>query len=276
MPIPVTPRFAELLQKGQQSQSREQMTHTQSATQESNKPTTVVPDPFDKEANSLESLTGPSDIIPEAVYKLTGSELTSFLAGFLSPTQMIKGGAKKVQKLVEGQDVYRWTATPNPEILSRRFEHPGNEFGMHVGTDRSPGEYMSRDYRGFVDESGMLKMKSKVNKPLWLPDTNGGWHPELVVDSIITGRLQGNVKFSDQGLRKLYKEQKTWRDWQDSNEPNWTKELHMQKIEEYTKRVQKIIKEEGYDHISYKNTAEGNLGVESAIIFDRNDVELIK
>lgn len=184
--------------------------------------------------------------------------------------------------LIKGQSIYRGTSVKKvPESISRRFDEPAHEFGTHVSVDPKTAELMQYNYDTGVKGS-IVNLESKVSKPLKLPDTHGTWPPDAVISSIRQETNRGNIRFSNENINKLKELQK---EFETKTEDFFVKnktytseqfEKYKEKLDsEYAKKTQRIIKEEGYDHISYINKKEG-AEVESAIIFDRSDVEVKK
>lgn len=157
--------------------------------------------------------------------------------------------------LVKGQLIGRGTkVAPNLDIVSRRFEQPGPEFGVHVSTNPEVPELMQYNYRTGA-KGGIIEGKSGVEKPLVLPDTGGRWEPNIVYNSILTEAQKGTIKFPEQRLKEL---------------DSIVKQHASADIDTNTaaKKMQEIIKKAGYDHISYINMREGAPS-ESAILFDK-------
>jgi hypothetical protein len=188
-----------------------------------------------------------------------------FAGGFggLTYRQMISRGTETAKEVFD------------EKILSRRLTEPGNEGGMHVTVDRNTSEPMMYNYD--TGEKGThITMKSNVRSPYWVEDTGGTWTPAQMIQQISKANLNpnGTKKLSDKAIAKL---NKIYRDYDEAiGGDRMTVPLNkLSQIEnKYNKEVQKVLKDNGYDHISYINKREGE-PVESAIIFDREDVEFL-
>jgi len=311
--IPISSRFAEQLGIAQKKQDQQQMTHTRASTQDDKSWDQNLYEKSDIYRSIKDAYTAPmraweGNIDP---YSDQGVLEALNLAG-VGLTGSIPGGGTGpgTMNLIRGQKVFRFTntggggyipglgkvlreITPDVKNISRRFADPGEEFGTHVGTDRSAAEDISRDIRGFVDENGMLTMASKVEKPYWVEDTGGTWNPTQVVETLLNrvgahldtiknkGSLSPSAKKQLIEISNKYLDYK--RAWDEPTgvlssvaKPGMTQPEYVAALDtKYNKQIQKILKDEGFDHISYINTREGN-PVESAILFDREDVELLQ
>lgn len=289
--IPISSRFAEKLGIAQEKQDQQQMTHTKSSTQTVN---------YEDEQKKALSLTPWPNLESAPSGDLKDKAVD--LAMDLNPI----GGALN---LIRGQKVFRFTSTggtetipglgkvmkeitPDTKNISRRFADPGEEFGTHVGTDRSAAEHISREERGFVDENGILTLASKVEKPYWVEDTGGSWNPTQTVEALLNRvgpnldsmRNKGNLsKSAKEQLIEISNKYLYYKNAWDKEDgvlssiakPGMSQLDYVAALDtKYNKQIQEILKKEGFDHISYINTREGN-PVESAILFDRKDVDFI-
>ncbi len=313
--IPISSRFAEKLGIAQEKQDQQQMTHTKASTQEDKSWDQTLYEKSDIYRSIKDAYTAPmrawkGEIDP---YSDQGVMEALNLAG-VGMGGSIPGGSTSpgALNLIRGQKVFRFTSTGGKEFvpglgkvlkeitpdlkgISRRFADPGEEFGTHVGTDRSAAEHISREQRGFVDENGMLTLASKVEKPYWVEDTGGAWNPDQVV-YVLTKRVGPNLdgmtlkdkgRLSKPAIEQLYKIQRDYKKYKEAwdkedgvlssiTKPGMKQEDYVAALDtKYNKQIQEILKKEGFDHLSYINTREGN-PVESAILFDREDVELIE
>ena len=310
--IPISSRFAEKLGIAQEKQNQQQMTHTRSSTQEDKSWDQTLYEKSDIYRSIKDAYTAPirawrGEIDP---YSDEGVMEAINLAG-VGLTGSIPGGSTGpgTMNLIRGQKVFRFTDTGGTEIIpglgrvlkeitpdlkniSRRFADPGEELGMHVGTDRSAAEHISREKRGFVDEKGILTMASKVEKPYWVEDTGGSWNPTQTVEALLNrvgpnldsmrnkGNLSKSAKEQLIEISNRYLDYKNAWDKEDGvlssiAKPGMSQSDYVAALDtKYNKQIQEILKKEGFDHISYINTREGN-PVESAILFDRKDVDFI-
>lgn len=313
--IPISSRFAEKLGIAQKKQDQQQMTHTQSSTQDDKSWDQNLYEKSDIYRSIKDAYTAPmraweGNIDP---YSDQGVLEALNLAG-VGLAGSIPGGSTGpgTMNLIRGQKIFRFTSTggtenipglgkvlreitPDLKGISRRFADPAEEFGTHVSVDRSAPEHISRELRGFVDENGMLTMASKVEKPYWVEDTGSTWNPDQVVN-VLTNRvgptldkmsLKDKGRLSKKAIETLYKIQRDYKNYKEAwnkengilssiTEPGMTQEDYVAALDtKYNKQIQEILKKEGFDHISYINTREGN-PVESAILFNREDVELLQ
>lgn len=200
-------------------------------------------------------------------------------------------GLAGVLGLVKGQAISRGTSVPrelfNSETLSRRLTDPGIEGGMHVtvAPETSAGHFA---YNWYTGEPGThIRMKSNVSNPYWTEDTGSVWTPEKMADAILnrTGEHLDKMDMKAKGILPLEARKKVR-----ALADEWLQDIgydprtgqHQVSVEtrdrlagKYNKKIQKVLRENGFDHISYINTAEG-APVESAIIFDRSDVEFLE
>jgi len=312
--IPISSRFAEKLGIAQEKQDQQQMTHTRSSTQEDKSWDQTLYEKSDIYRSIKDAYTAPMRAWKGKIdpYSDQGVIEALNLAG-VGMGGSIPGGSTSpgALNLIRGQKVFRFTGTGGKEVvpglgkvlkeitpdlkgISRRFADPGEEFGTHVGTDRSAAEHISREQRGFVDENGMLTMASKVEKPYWVEDTGGTWNPDQVVHAL-TNRVGPNLDgmtLKDKGMlskpaiEQLYKIQRDYKNYKEAwdkedgvlssiTKPGMKQEDYVAALDtKYNKQIQEILKKEGFDHLSYINTREGN-PVESAILFDRDNVDLL-
>jgi len=310
--IPISSRFAEKLGIAQEKQDQQQMTHTKSSTQEDKSWDQTLYEKSDIYRSIKDAYTAPmraweGEIDP---YSDQGVMEAINLAG-VGLTGSIPGGSNTpgTMNLIRGQKVFRFTSTggtetipglgkvmkeitPDTKNISRRFADPGEEFGTHVGTDRSAAEHISREERGFVDENGILTLASKVEKPYWVEDTGGSWNPTQTVEALLNRvgpnldsmRNKGNLsKSAKEQLIEISNKYLYYKNAWDKEDgvlssiakPGMSQLDYVAALDtKYNKQIQEILKKEGFDHISYINTREGN-PVESAILFDRKDVDFI-
>ena len=158
-----------------------------------------VPDPFNKEANAAEPIMGPSDIIPDVVEQVTGSELAGFASSFLSPTQALRRGAGNVasitslgKKLGYNIDAAHGTMTPEEfEKTGWKFSKEsastsrgksgyavlGEGFYFSPRTKRDPNvpdwhNYYTEDIGGAI-----IPTELRLKKPLFYSAEWSGWIP---------------------------------------------------------------------------------------------------
>lgn len=257
MPIPVTPRFQELLYRNKEIKELVES------------PKRKQPIPL--ESGEVESLMGLSDILPDAVYQVTGSDLAAFASGFLSPSQWLKKGANSVQKLTKGQKIYRGIEKGTEDLA---YVNP-REVGAHYTTHKETGQKFANKYG---DKGQLLEHTSKVNKPFYLEEMYPAtWWPHVTAQNILN---RGKSKLSAAAKNEIDLISRQWLDDFANIETDNIDDYVAIKDElsgMYNRKIVDVLKQEGYDHISYPNVAdevaEGGKGLESAIIFDREDVE---
>ena len=209
-------------------------------------------------SGAVEPIMGFSDIVPDAVKSLTGSDLAATASSFFSPSSIIKR-APKANKLYEGQDIYRAVEFPREGFVDRRYVEPEYEFGAHVTVDPNTAREIV-DAKGYKT-SNFLSMKSNVGKPIWVTDNR--WEVNFLVPRLIN---ENRDILSEKTIRKL---ERAVDHYEIDREQGFISQQDGINSR-YAKRVQQILKESGFDHISYINMQEGK-PVESAILFNALD-----
>ena len=179
-----------------------------------------------------------------------------------------------------GQLLYRFTRKPEAMRTSRAIRNPRHNFGMHVGHDINPAEYLSREYLGKIVPNNIKTFRSNVNRPLAFDDDLGQWNPddifrylrrkpELIREDTLNrlGTIAQKYIDKKEKLNEVYDNMSE--DWKQNYGPI----LGLLKSKT-TKEMQQVLKDAGYDHITYPNRVEkGNHGKNlSAIIFNEEDV----
>ena len=213
---------------------------------------TVYNTSVDPSKDAIEPIMGLSDIAPDAVKRITGSDVAAIASGLFSPFSIVKKTPKA--NLTEGQDIYRAVRDPVEGRVSRRENYPEYEFGIHVTVDPQTARWI-RDTNQYGPD--ILTMKSKVSKPIWVSD--GEWDPknlserlvkenaDKLSDKLAAAILKVGFDYDISRVQSLYSEQGAV-------------------MTKYAKKLQKLLMDNGYDHISYINMIEG-APVESAILF---------
>jgi hypothetical protein len=217
----------------------------------------TTPEPVDYLAGqgAVEPIFGPFDIIPDAVKKMTGSDLAAFVSGFLSPKSLLKRNPSTLN-LNKGDVVYRAVENPVPFGTSRRFDHPGDQFGTHVTVDPETARYIISE--GGYTTDKFYKMFSNVGKPLVVSD--GDWTLDRLIPRILKENPGAFSKGGEKALLRLMNRyEKAYRN-------SFADELPALQ-DQYAKAVQRVLQREGFDHISYINSVEGTPS-ESAILFN--------
>lgn len=195
---------------------------------------------------------------------------------------------KNISKYVDDDllatEVWRGTASPRGTEVFQSFSGP-RELGTHVGTKTAAESMMTEGdtlFRGITN----------IKNPLHFEEDLGHWDVSNIINRLIdhTGYnraysgIDNNIVFSDSAA-KVFRSIKNKVDIEQENlkkkydklikkNPDSTDDLAemesnaLEKIRiKYAKQLQKILKKEGYDSISYLNTHEDE-GNPSFILFD--------
>lgn len=148
---------------------------------------TRVPDPFDVQANALQSLLGPSDILPNAVGRITGSPVAELAAGFLSPTQLAK--SPKNLRIIKDNDLY------NKAKGHFGTTYRASETG-YLLDDGTRLDLSGRHYGTGYENKGYGKYGPKIGQPDYLANSRNVDHRELG-DLVNAGGWDGLSEFMD-------------------------------------------------------------------------------
>jgi len=225
-----------------------------------------VPAVWPPNSGEVGSVYFPSDPLYEsagqAVEQATGSPTLGFIASTVSPktlANVLKPATGAAKKLYEGQDIYRAVRYPYEGAVDLRYRFPEHEFGTHVTIDPETAKFVHKQ-QGY-DTDYILKMKSNVKSPIWVSD--GAWEVNFLAERLVRENAD---KLPPEVAKKIlkvgydYSDERLKRSWGEQSEV----------LSEYAKKLQKVLKDSGFDHISYINTVEGK-PVESAILFNRLD-----
>lgn len=135
-------------------------------------------------------------------------------------------------------------------------------------------------YGDYVEFKDLPKDKQDALIERGLDTPNLLYHPDKMYTTINNKDVE--ARFSDKALEKLKELRTDYRNQVEKyfTDPSIKKKhanlsMYVSDIDhKFAKDLQKVIKEEGYDHISYINTVEG-VPSESAILFDEADVGLL-
>jgi len=182
----------------------------------------------------------------------------------------------------EAIEVWRGTASPKGTEVFRSFEGP-RELGSHVGTKTAAESLMT-------EGDTLFKGITNIKNPLHFEEDLGHWDVGEITRRLVEhtnyrkaySGIDQNVVFSTsaakifKGIKKRFEEEtKKLREKYDrlsaagdesdlgARESN---ELESVRVK-YAKQLQKVLKKEGFDSISYKNVHEDK-GNPSFILFD--------
>lgn len=118
----------------------------------------TVPNPFDVQANAAVPIMGTSEILPDAVGRITGNNLAEFAAGFLSPSSWMKAPNKL--DIFIGKGAKTWDQAKATEAAKRlyRNEDPAKVWA-ETGIGKAPWDRTLRaeipDKNTYFSDKGM-------------------------------------------------------------------------------------------------------------------------
>lgn len=144
------------------------------------------------------------------------------------------------------------------------------EGGIHLTVDEAVAQDFAKGYK----EGEVGSFKHNLKKPFMADEGDAGvqWFPNVYVDNL----LRGKSKLSKEGKAELQALKQEWDEGFKNLPDEGLAEAKDKLSGDINKKINEVVKKEGYDHVQYTNLTEGKEGAMSYLVFDMKDLERVK